>query len=195
MYMNGFGEWQTSEFIVGPANPAGYGGTPSVIPALWVEAVNALGMRGPEITTAPPTGGAALVNLPVWLWTELGGNVWPAEPLHAAASAAAVGQRVDAFAEPLRIDWDMGDGSVPVECNGPGEAWEAGGNFLAPGDCHHIYRRSSRQESGGTFVITAITTWRVWWFINGTEDGELEIQVGSTSPYQVDEIQVLSGRR
>lgn len=193
MYMNGGGLWQATQFIVGPENPPGYGGTPSVIPALWVEAVNALGMRGPEITTAPP-GGGALVNLPVWLWTGTGGNIWPDDPLHAVAEAAAVGQRVDAFAEPLSIDWDMGDGHT-VECAGPGRQWRPGSDFLAPGDCHHVYRQASRDQPGGAYQITAITTWRVWWDINGVEDGELRLQVGSTSDYQVREIQVLSGRR
>lgn len=192
--MNGFGEWQASEYLVGPMNPPGYGGTPSVIPALWVEAVNALGMLGPQITTAPPVDGAGLVNLPVWLWTETGGNYWPEEDLHAVAAAAAVGQRVDAFARPLRIEWDMGDGRDPVTCTGPGEVWRSGLNFLQPGECHHVYRRSSRHEPGGQYQITAITTWLVWWWINGEEDGELEIQVGSTTSYQVNEIQVLHSR-
>lgn len=192
MYMNGFGLWQRTQFIIGPENPPGYEGTPSVIPALWVEAVNALAMRGPEIRTAPPAdSGAALVNLPVWLWTGTGGRVWPqGGPLHEFAAAA--GQRVDAYAEPLRIEWDMGDGRSPVVCDGPGTAWEPGRNLLEPGACHHVYRRASRHQPDGRYEITAITTWRVWWEINGGYDGELELEVGATSPYRVAEIQVLS---
>lgn len=194
-FMNGFGEWQASEYVVGPENPPGYGGTPSVIPALWVEAVNSLGMRGPQIRTAPPADGAGgLVNLPVWLWTETGGNVWPEDDLHAAAVAAAVGQRVDAYARPLRIEWHMGDGSEPVTCAGPGEAWRSGLNFLRPGECHHVYRRPSRTEPDGRFEVVAVTTWLVWWFINGEEDGQLELQVGSTTSYRVNEVQVLNSR-
>jgi hypothetical protein len=192
MFMNGGGLWQASQMIIGPESPPGLGGTPSVIPGLWVDAVNALAMRGPEIRTAPPLAGAALVNLPVWLWTEPGGRVWPqGEPLHEFAAAA--GERVDAYAEPLRIEWDMGDGRGPVTCGGPGEAWEQGRSLLAPGECHHIYRQPSRHQPGGQFEITAITTWRVWWEINGTFDGELELEVGSTASYQVNEIQVLTG--
>lgn len=193
MYMNGGGLWQASQFIIGPENPPGYEGTPSVVPGLWVDAVNALAMRGPEIRTAPPADAAALVNLPVWLWTEVGGRVWPeGEPLHEFAAAA--GQRVDAYAEPLRIEWDMGDGET-VTCGSPGTAWEDGLNLLEPGECHHIYRRASRHQPDGRYEIVAITTWQVWWEINGTFDGELELEVGSTTSYQVDEIQVLTGRR
>ncbi|QSB14916.1 hypothetical protein JQS43_00525 [Natronosporangium hydrolyticum] len=190
-FIDAFGLWANSQMIAGPENPPGYNGTPSVIPGLWADAVNALGMRGPEIRTAPPVEGSALVNLPVWLWTDTGGNIWPDEPLHEVAAAPEVGQQVDAFAEPLRIEWDMGDGQT-VTCEGPGDAWAPGNTFLPPSDCHHVYRRTSRHEPGGTYEIIAITTWRVWWWINGDEDGELEIEVGSTLDYQVDEIQVLS---
>lgn len=193
MYMNGAGLWQASQMIIGPTNPPGYGGTPSVIPGLWVDAVNALAMRGPEIRTAPPATGSALVNLPVWLWTEVGGRVWPVgDPLHEFAAAA--GQRVDAYAEPLRIEWDMGDGQPPLTCGGPGTRWEPGRSLLEPGECHHVYRRASRHQPDGRFEITAITTWRVWWEVNGAFDGELELEVGSTTSYQVDEIQVLTRR-
>src|SRR5690606_543997 len=120
-YLDPYGAWQATSFVLGPDNPPGFRGTPSVIPQLWQEAINALGMRGPDITMAPPNGGA-LVNLPVWLWTETGGTTWPTDdPLH--ASAAASGQRVDAWAEPLRIEWNLGDGSTPLICHGPGQAW------------------------------------------------------------------------
>lgn len=193
LHLDGFGFWQGSRFVIGPENPPGYEGTPSLIPALWVEAVNALAMRGPEIGTAPPAIGAALVNLPVWMWTEVGGRVWPQDgPLHEYAASA--GQRVDAYAEPLRIAWDMGEGRPPVTCEGPGTAWEPGLDLLDPGECHYIYRRASRHQPDGRFEITAITTWRVWWEINGGYDGELELEVGSTASYRVDEIQVLTGR-
>lgn len=192
LYLDGFGLWQATQFVVGPEHPPGYEGTPSAIPVLWVAAVNALAMRGPEIGLAPPPDGAALVNLPVWLWTEVGGRVWPqGAPLHEFAAAA--GQRVDAYAEPVRIGWQMGDGQPPVTCPGPGTAWEPGLDLLDPGECHHVYHRASRHRPGGRYEITAITTWRVWWEINGVPDGEQELAVGSTTSYQVDEIQVLTG--
>jgi hypothetical protein len=193
LYLNASGLWQASQFVIGPENPPGYGGTPSVLPGLWVDAVNALAMRGPEIRTAPPVDGASLVNLPVWLWTEVGGRVWPpAGPLH--ESAAAAGQRVDAYAGPLRIEWDLGDGQPPVSCDGPGLAWVPELSLLEPGECHHIYRRASRDQPAGQFEITAVTSWRVWWEVNGGYDGELEVRVGSTASYRVDEIQVLTTR-
>lgn len=188
------GLWFGNELRVGPADPPGYDGTPSVIPGLWVEAVNALVMRGPRITTAPPIETSAVVNLPVWLWTETGGTVWPEEELHQFAEAPEVGQRVDAYARPLRIVWEMGDDQDPVTCQGPGTAWEPTMDFLRPGECHHTYRRASHSQPGGVFEITAMTTWHLWWEINGDFDGELELQAGSTATLQVNEIQVLTTR-
>jgi hypothetical protein len=162
--------------------------------ALWVEAVNALGMLGPEIGTAPPVTGSALVNLPVWLWTETGGAVWPQDgPLTATASDPVLPDWVDAFAEPVGMEWDMGDGRDPVVCRDAGQAWEPGLDLRVPGECHHVYVRASRHQPDGQYEITAVTTWRVWWDINGVFDGEVELPVGSTTTYQVDEVQVLTG--
>lgn len=189
------GLWFGNALRVGPANLPGFDGTPSVIPGLWVEAVNALAMRGPQITTAPPIDTSAVVNLPVWLWTETGGTVWPEEELHQFAEAPEVGQRVDAYARPLRIVWEMGDDQDPVTCQGPGTAWEPTMDFLRPGECHHTYRQASRNQPGDVFEITAMTTWRLRWEINGDPDGEFELQVGSTATIRVNEIQVLTTRR
>lgn len=82
----------------------------------------------------------------------------------------------------------------PLICHGPGQAWQPGLDFLSPGECHHVYRRHSRNQPNGSYQVTAITTWRVWWHINGQYDNELELQVGTTTDYEVHEIQVLTGR-
>ncbi|QSB14286.1 hypothetical protein JQS43_22710 [Natronosporangium hydrolyticum] len=184
-------QWQPADLVVVAAPPDDLGGEESRILELWVEAVNALEMHGPAITTAPPQGTRGLVNLPVWFWTEEHEHRWP-EELHAAAEAPELGERVDVYAEPLFMEWDMGDGNVR-RCDGPGEAWQSGMDLLNPAhECHHTYRRTSRDEPGGVYEIVAITTWRVWWDINGSFDSELEIQVGTTGELQVDEIQVLT---
>src|SRR5690606_38997415 len=125
---------------------------------------------GPQVTTAPPADPGGLVRLPTWLWTGDTAATWP-EQLH--ADAAAAGVRVDAYAEPSYMEWDMGDGQPPVRCDGPGAAWG---------------------PAGDVFRILAMTTWRVWWEINGDYDNEMEIQVGTTATYPVNEVQVLTRR-
>lgn len=189
------GDWIGSMFVYGPVSPPGWLGTPSLIPSLWVEAINELTMIGPAIATAPPLHTAGLVRLPTWLWTEDHARSWPDEPLHARADARPDGfdSWVDVWAEPVWIEWDMGDGSDGPVCDHAGLAWEPGmesGQGL--GECTHVYLRPSRHEVDGVYRIVAITTWRVWWQVNdGQDHDELEIQVGSTADYRVNEIQVL----
>ncbi|QSB13038.1 hypothetical protein JQS43_15425 [Natronosporangium hydrolyticum] len=158
---------------------------------VWAEAVAQLEMHGPTIATAPPSHGG-LVRLPVWLWTEETDLTWP-EPLEAVAEGGP--WLVEAWAEPQQISWDMGEGRPPAVCDGPGVAWESGMDFLSPpaDACRYTYQRSSRQESGGAFRMVAMTTWRVWWHINGEFDNDVLIEVGNSGEYEVYEIQVLTG--
>lgn len=180
------------QLVVLPEPPPAAEPEPSIVD-LWVEAVNQLTMRGPAVTTAPPADAGGLVRLPTWLWTDDTAQTWP-DQLH--ADAAAGGVRVDAYAEPSYMEWDMGDGQPPVRCDGPGAAWGPESDvFNPPADaCRHTYLRSSRTQPDGVFRILAMTTWRVWWEINGEYDNEMEIQVGTTATYRVNEVQVLTRR-
>lgn len=193
------GLWRSSMLVLGPAEPPGWLGTPSLVPGLWVEAINSLRLRGPEIATAPPLDAAGLVRLPTWVWTENTARTWPEAPLHARADARPEGvdSWVDAWAQPARIEWDMGDGLPPTVCEHPGVAWQPGmDDDQGHGECSHRYLRPSRDQPDGFYEITAVTTWQVRWEVNGGADrGELEIQVGSTAPYRVNEVQVLVGYR
>ncbi len=180
----------TGQLVVLPEAPPPAEPEPSIA-ELWVEAVNQLAMRGPEITTAPPVRTGGLVHLPTWLWTANPAQTWPDR---LQATAAAGGVRVDAHAEPSHLEWDMGDGQPPLRCDGPGVAWGPESDvFHPPADaCRHTYQRASRTQPDGAFHILAMTTWRVWWEINGEYDNELQIQVGTTATYQVNELQVLT---
>src|SRR5690606_35598700 len=78
---NPFGVWIRSMFVYGPESPTGWGGLPAVVPGLWAEAVNSLGLVGPVIATSPPLHRGGIVNLPIWFWTEDRGRTWPDTPL------------------------------------------------------------------------------------------------------------------
>jgi hypothetical protein len=192
------GEWVSDMLVIGPADPPGWLGTPAVVPGLWVEAINALGLSGPQIITAPPLDTAGLVRLPTWLWTGDTARTWPDAPLHARADARPDGfdAWVDVWAEPLTIAWDMGDDTGPTTCDHGGVPWRPGmDDGQGHGECSHRYLRPSRDQVGGTYLITAVTTWRVWWEVNGGADsGALELRVGSTADYRVVEVQVLVGQ-
>ena len=92
------------------------------------------------------------------------------------------------------MHWDMGDDQPPVRCDGPGAAWQTDSDLHhpPPDACRHTYQSASRTQPDGVFHILAMTTWRVWWEINGEYDNEMEIEVGTTATYQVNEVQVLT---
>lgn len=186
--------WSASSPVVLPEEPDGFGGAPSRLGELWVEAVNALQMRGPQIATAPPLSSAGLVGLRTWLWTEqTNPQVWGDLSATADARPQGLNEWVDVQAEPVEIVWDMGEpGREPVHCNHPGEAYQANLHHHSP-DCGFTYHRPSRTQPDGVYPITAITTWHIQWWVNGTWDGETQLQVGSQTTYRVNEIQVLVG--
>jgi hypothetical protein len=191
--MNANGEWfGEPEEVVLPGRPDFEGGEPPVVLRLWMEAVNELMMRGPEIATAPPLENAGLVRLPTWLWTETSPHTWP-EPDELTATAGPVaGEWVTAWAHAEQIEWHMGDGSDPVTCEHAGTVWQPDlGAHPGDHECVHLYLRASRHEPDGVFEITAITTWHLEWEINGVWDGELRLQAATTTPYRVNEVQVL----
>jgi hypothetical protein len=189
------GLWAGSSLVVLAAAPEGVGGFASRLGELWVEAVNGLGLLGPAITTAPPLSTGGLVGLRTWLWTERSSpNVWGVLTATADARPEGLNEWVDVRAEPITIVWDLGEPDrAPVTCDHPGEEYRQGMQRHSP-DCGFTYHQPSRTMPDGTYPVTAITTWRVQWWVNGAWDGQLDLQVGSTAPYRVDEVQVLVGR-
>jgi hypothetical protein len=188
--------WAEASLVALPSPPDGYNGTPSSLGELWVEAINRLQLRGPAIATAPPLHTAGIVRLPTWVWTERDEHVWGEVTATADARPEGPNEWVTARAEAARIEWDMGDGGEPVVCEHPGVPWEPGmEDRQGHGECSYRYLSPSRDEDGGTFTITAVTTWRVEWWVNGVWDGELELRVGSAADFKVTEIQVLVGYR
>ena len=158
--------WFAAEYWFLPSPPDGYGGTPDPTADLIVQAFNELGLRGPEIGTAPPETGAGLVGMPVWLWTEVSDQTW-GEP---EASASAGGVTVTARAQARKIDWHMGDGRDPVTCDA-GRAWRPGDDPGQPA-CGYVYAWPSRELPGGRYEITGVTTWEVTWSVaGGPSDG------------------------
>jgi hypothetical protein len=184
--LNGFGDWFDQEERVLPGRPPFEGGAPPALLTLWEQAVNSLAMTGPEIGTAPPADqGAGVVRVPVWMWD---GGAPATGPVTAGP---ALGRTVRARARVGEVLWDTGDGSPPVACD-QGVAWEQGMDVLDP-PCGHPYPRASRDQPGGTFRITATTTWHLEWWVDGVWDGELFLPATSTTEIRVDEIQVLTG--
>ena len=137
------------------------------------EAVKAIHLPSPTLHMSP---GADLqwVNFPTFLWTD--GAAW-----HSLSATASVpGISVSATAMPVRLKWEMGDGSI-VTCTGPGTPFtDATPATASSPDCGHVYRRASDSEPSGRFTVQATETWRVTW-TGGGQSGALPDMTATTS--------------
>ncbi|HLX89456.1 MAG TPA: hypothetical protein VKR22_13495, partial [Acidimicrobiales bacterium] len=125
----------------------------------------------PNIATNPAS--FSVVDLPTWLWIDP--SIW--HPYTATATAGGVS--ATATARPVSVRWDMGDGSAPVTCNGPGIAYEADlpASQQRTG-CSHTYLRTSLGQPGpdpdaGAFLVSATITWDVSWTSSSQRGGSL----------------------
>lgn len=142
---------------------------------------------GPQIAS-PRTAGDYTVGVPMWLWVDQGPTTYGPN----AASATAGGVTVTATAKVSSIKWDLGDGSAPVTCNGPGTAYKAEYGMKESPDCGHLFRTTSTGKTGGKFHGTATSTWQVTWQVNGAgENGTFTEVRESDFAVAVGELKVL----
>lgn len=155
---------------------------------LAYDAMATITLGEPVIKLAPDPGGAGLVGLPVWMWTPNTPVNWGPN----TAAAAQAGLRVEITARVTRIDWDMGDGTT-VTCTTPGTPYDESYGGQPSPDCGYAgYRTSSRNQPGGTYRVTATTTWTVD-YTSSAGSGTLDPVVReSTTAVRIDELQVVT---
>ncbi|WP_229882442.1 ATP/GTP-binding protein [Streptomyces alanosinicus] len=133
------------------------------------QAVDKMLLAGPRIDINPKPGGKGLVGMPVWMAADTAKTTWGPN----SASASAGGVTVTATATVSRVVWDMGDGTS-VTCTTPGTVYKKSFGLKASPDCGHVYAQPSDQQQGGTYPVTATSTWTVDWQVNGGgENGTL----------------------
>lgn len=170
------------------APPDGFG-TPPDPAELARRALASITLRQPTVGIAPNKG-PGLVGLPVWLWTDPGPQTWGPQ----RASARAPGLTVRIEARVVKIVWTMGDGSRPITCDNPGVAYDPARHRDTLPKCGYAgYPRSSRSQPGGTYQVTATTTWQVTW-TGGSRRGTLPLQIRTSDPREIriDELQVVT---
>jgi hypothetical protein len=145
------------------------------------QAVQQLGLGSPSIEMAPPPGSSQLVGVATWLWIEAG--AWQDK----TATAAAGPVTATATATPLKVVWDMGDGSSVI-CDGPGTPYSAS-DPNATTDCAYTW------PAPGSFTVTATVYWSVTWTATGAAGGgNLGVQAGpaAQAPVTVTESQAIN---
>lgn len=141
------------------------GGPPADPGDLAEEALERTPLPEPAIAMAPRPEIPQLVNLPTFLWIP--GEQW--KPFAASANAGPVTSTVTAT--PKRVIWDMGQGDRVV-CAGPGLPYDPNlSDEDNPSTCRFTYRRSSANQPGRTFTVTATMEWDTTWTVTGTAGG------------------------
>ena len=142
------------------------------------EALRRLDLPAPTIGLNPPIGVDQLVGLPLWLWVT---NPW--EPHAASASLSGVTSTVTAT--PVRVDFDLGDGTV-VRC-APGTPYDPTRPARSQhSSCTHTYTRA------GSWLVTATLVYDVTWVATNGAGGPLGIlDRGGQVPVHVVEAQAL----
>ena len=109
------------------------------------------------VETAPAAPHNEIIGVEVWLWVPQA--QWKALTKTVSAGATSV----TATATPELVTWNMGDGSTPTVCGGPGEPWSSSLADAAQTSCGYTYRTVSANEPGGVFPITAEISYGVSW--------------------------------
>jgi hypothetical protein len=129
----------------------------------------------PTVHTSPE--GRTYVRMRTGLWVE-GFETVQTDPIRVD------GQTIQATATPKSVVWNLGD--TTLTCDNPGRP-----NTTT---CSHVYQRSSANQPGGAYRITATVHWGVTWTCSGACDetqgvlGDLSMASAPT-PLIVDEIQ------
>ncbi|MFZ4585346.1 MAG: hypothetical protein ACOYNI_08975 [Acidimicrobiia bacterium] len=110
-------------------------------------------------STAPGVANEQLVGVPMWLWID--GSQWQAQRREFFFNGVQIG--VVGF--PVRVEWDMGDGSTVV-CDGPGLPFDrARPVAVQHSDCTYTYLKSSLAgRSDQRFRVVARAVWSLQWF-------------------------------
>ncbi|MFI6658176.1 ATP/GTP-binding protein [Streptomyces sp. NPDC050523] len=153
------------------------------------EAVDKMLLTGPDIAS-PRAAGRYVVGMPMWMWVDQSATTYG--PNSAAASLAGV--TVTATAKVSSISWNMGDGTDPVVCNGPGTKYESSMGKTKSPDCGHLYEEASTHAKGGKFHGTATATWTVNWQVTAgpAENGQFNEVRQTNFTVDVHEVQVLN---
>lgn len=133
------------------------GGAPVTLGGLFGQAMNQIDPPVHDFEMRPE--GKQLVQFPSLLWVEP--DYWNTD------RSATVGNgnlSLTVSLVPFETEWDPGDGSDPIICDGPGDVWSRGVDSETL-SCKHIYRSVLNQP----FTLTSTVRFEVQWQTNSNE--------------------------
>jgi hypothetical protein len=160
--------------------------TPVIAPStLARQAWKQLPLVFPPVATSPAMDRPQYVSLPTWLWVD------PAAWVPQSATAEVPGLSATVTATPMRVEWNLGDGST-VTCSA-GTPYDAARPAADQStDCSHAFRDASSTQPDGRFHAMATMWWSVRWAATDGSTGVLADAFRSTQfSLEVDEIQAL----
>lgn len=169
-----------------PPPNSGTGPTPREVAQIAIERMR---LSAINIGIAPEPGpeSVGLVGMPVWMWAK-DPNAHTVGPITESASAGSI--TVTATAKVLHITWDMGDGTE-VACDTAGTPYKPEFGRKDSPDCGHTYTKSSAQEPGDVYTVTATSSWVVTWSGAG-QTGTIRLDgLNRSTQIRIGEAQVL----
>ncbi len=138
-------------------------GAPAVTPQqLSIIAIGDLVIPQLPVNTAPPPDHDGLVGLPEWFWIQSG---WGRVPSPRIAAGPVWAQ---AFARPVKIVFNPGDGQASHSCRGPGPQYQSSEPASAQHtDCSFTYSQPSAGQPNNMFAASVTVLWDVWWVGSG----------------------------
>lgn len=147
-------------------------------------------IRGIDIGMAPEVNPAwghrrSYVGIPVWLWVE---NPQPLTWGPYTETATLGGQTITATAQVTGLRWNMGDGREVV-CGNLGTAYSVGYGLTDSPSCGHRYDRTSQNQPGDRYTVTATSQWTVTWTSLAGPGGTINLTASSATQLEINEIQ------
>lgn len=178
------------------ANPppgAGQQLTPQQVAQLAIKKMNMNAINVGLVPTPTESNPNAMgvIGVPVWMWAS---NPTSTTYGPLTASASAGGITVTATATVERVEWDMGDGSAPINC-GQGTPYNSSvdGTKASP-DCGYTYQKPSWNKPKHRYTVTASSYWKVDWSGAG-QQGTIRLPaLVSTVQIKEGELQVLNNQ-
>jgi len=163
-----------------PFDPAAPFGTVNVAADAALLARELLPLPDPDVRTSPPVGRPQLVGVTTWFRVDTAWQTF-------SATATLGGVSATVTATPVQVVWDPGDGTAPITCDGPGNAFDP----ARPGtvsDCAHTYLRRTAADHALTATLTYDVAWTA---TDGSADVLDPVTRSTTVAVAVNEAQAL----